>query len=82
MEKSKFWNSTLQIYPGSSFEQMLMAWSPRCCIQRFVEIGRMVLAKKTFEVFLTYKGMAAILVNLGHVTDIMSTYFNFLVRKS
>ena len=40
----------------------MMGWSPRCYIPSFVEIGLPFLEKKIFEGFLTYVGMAAILV--------------------
>ena len=47
---------------GSSFEQLLMGWSPRCYIPSFVEIGSPVPEKKIFEGFLPYMCVAAILV--------------------
>ena len=47
---------------GSSFEQTMMGWSPRCYIPSFVEMGLSVLVKKIFEGFLPYMGVAAILV--------------------
>ena len=37
--------------PGSSFEQSMMGWSPRCYIPSFVKIGPPVLEKKIFEGF-------------------------------
>ena len=40
----------------------MMGRSPRCYIPSFVKIGPPVLEKKIFEGFLTYMGMAAILV--------------------
>ena len=46
--------------PGSSFEQTMMCWSPRCYISSLVEICRKVL-EKMFDGFLTYMGMAATL---------------------
>ena len=48
--------------PGSSFEQTIMGWSLRCYIPSFVEIGLSVPAKKIFDPFLPYSGVAAILV--------------------
>ena len=47
---------------GSSFEQTMKGWRPRCYISSFVEIGPPVPEKKIFERFLPYMGMAAILV--------------------
>ena len=47
---------------GSSFEEMMMGWSPQCYIPSHKVIGPLVLEKKTFERFLPYMGMAAILV--------------------
>ena len=52
----------VKIIPGSSFEQTMMGWSPRCYIPSFMEIGQPVLEKKIFEGFLPYMGVAAILV--------------------
>ena len=46
----------------SSFEQIMMGWSPGCNIPSFVEIGLPVPEKKIFKGFLPYMGMAAILV--------------------
>ena len=37
--------------PGSSFEQTMMGWSPRCYIPSFVDIGQPVLEKKIFYYF-------------------------------
>ena len=50
-----------KVNPGSLFEQTKMGWSPRCYIPSFMEIGPSVL-EKMFEGFLSYMGMAAILV--------------------
>ena len=47
---------------GSPFEQTMMSWSPQCYIPSFVEIGPTVPEKKIFEGFLSYMGVAAILV--------------------
>ena len=44
----------------------------------FRKIGRMVPEQKSFEGFLTYMGMATILV----MSSIMSLNFNFLEPKS
>ena len=33
----------VKVTPGSSFEQTMMGWSPRCYIPSFVKIGRPVL---------------------------------------
>ena len=41
---------------------MRMGWSPRCYIPSFVKIGLPVLEKKSFEGFLPFMGVAAILV--------------------
>ena len=41
----------VKVTPGSSFEQTIMGWSPRCYIPSFVEIGLPVLEKKIFECF-------------------------------
>ena len=51
----------VKVTPGSSFEQTMMGWIPRCYIPCFMEIGPPVL-EKIFEGFLPYMGMAAILV--------------------
>ena len=59
---------------GSSFEQIMMGWSPRCYIPSFVEIGLQVLEK----IFTIY-GHGG---HLGHVTSIMSSDFHFLVLES
>ena len=40
----------------------MMGWSPRCYIPSFVKISPPVLEKKIFEEFLSYMGVAAILV--------------------
>ena len=45
----------------SSFAQTMTEWSPQCYIPCFVEIDQLV-PEKIFEGFLTYMGMAAILV--------------------
>ena len=42
----------VKVTPGSSFEQFMMGWSPRCYILSFVKIGPPVLEKKIFEGFL------------------------------
>ena len=52
----------VKVTQGSSFEQTMMGWSPRCYIPSFVEIGLLVREKKIFKGFLPYVGMAAILV--------------------
>ena len=52
----------VKVTPGSSFEQTMMGWSPRCFIPSFVKIGPTVLEKKIFEGFLPYMNVAAILV--------------------
>ena len=41
----------VKVTPGSSFEQTIMGWSPRCYIPSFVKIGLSVLEKKIFEGF-------------------------------
>ena len=47
---------------GSSFDQTMMSWSPKCYIPSFVKLAQPVL-EKIFECFfLTYMGVAAILV--------------------
>ena len=61
IEKPKLPNLT-KVTPGSSFEQTMMGWSPRCYIPSFVKIGLPVLEKKIFEGFLRYMGVVAILV--------------------
>ena len=53
---------SVKVTPGSSFEQTMMGWSPRCYIPSFVKIGLPFLEKKIFEGFLLYMGVAAILV--------------------
>ena len=57
----------LVVDQGSSFEQTMIGWIPRCYIPSFVEIGRMVL-ETIFRVFTIY-GHGG---HLGHVTSIMS----------
>ena len=52
----------VKVNPGSSFEQTIMGWSPRCYIPSFVEISLLFPGKKIFEGFLPYMGVAAILV--------------------
>ena len=49
----------VKVNPGSSFQQTMMGWSPRCYIPSFVEIGQPVPEKKIFEGFLPYMGVAA-----------------------
>ena len=44
-----------------SFEQTMMGRSPQCYILSYMEIGSPV-SEKTFEGFLPYRGVAAILV--------------------
>ena len=39
---------------GSSFEQTMMGWSPKCYIPSFVEFCPPVPEKKIFEGFLPY----------------------------
>ena len=39
------------VIPGSSFEETMMGWSPRCYIPSFVEISPPVLEKKVFKGF-------------------------------
>ena len=41
----------VKVTPGSSFEQTMMGWSPRCYIPSFMNIGPPVLEKKIFEGF-------------------------------
>ena len=48
---------------GSSFEQTMIGWCPRCYIPSFMEISPPV-PEKIFEGFLPYMGVAAILVML------------------
>ena len=52
----------VKVNPGSSFEQIMTCLSFRCYIPSFVEIFPLVLKKKIFEGFLSYMGVAAILV--------------------
>ena len=40
---------TVMVTPGPSFEQTMLARSPRCYIPTFVEIGLPVLQKKIFQ---------------------------------
>ena len=47
----------VKVTPGSSFEQTMMGWSPRCYLPSLVEIGPPV-PEKIFEGFLPYMGMA------------------------
>ena len=65
----------VRVNPGSSFEQTMMSWSPRCYIPSFVEIGPLVQEKKIFELFFTLYGRGS---HLGHVT----IDFHFLVPES
>ena len=41
----------VKVTPGSSFEQTMIGWSPRCYIPSFVKIGLPVVEKKIFEGF-------------------------------
>ena len=52
----------VKVTPGSSLEQTMMGRSPQCYIPCFVEIGPWVPEKRSFEGFLPYMGVAAILV--------------------
>ena len=52
----------VKVILGSSFQQTMMGWSPKCYIPSFMKIGLPVLEKKIFERFLPYMGVAAILV--------------------
>ena len=56
----------------------MMRWSPGCYIPSFMEIGRPVLEKKTFEGITIY-GRGG---HPGHVTSSMSSDFHFLVPES
>ena len=49
---------------GSSFDQIMMGFSPKCYIPSFVEINPPVLEKKIFSGFTIY-GRGS---HLGHVT--------------
>ena len=46
----------VKVILGSSFDQTMMGWSPKCYIPCFMKIGLPVLEKKTFEWFLLYMG--------------------------
>ena len=48
----------VKVILGSSFEQTMMGWSPKCYIPSFVKTSLPVLEKKIFEWFLPYMGMA------------------------
>ena len=63
---------------GSSFEQTMMGWSPRCYIPSFVVISLPVPEKKILKGFTIY-GRGG---HLGHVTSIMSSVFHFHVPES
>ena len=63
----------------SSFEKIMMDWSPRCYIPSFVEIGLPVPEKKIFKRFLPLYGNGG---HFGHVTSIMSSDFHFRVLES
>ena len=41
----------VNVIPGSSFEQTMMVWSPRCYIPSFMKIGQPALEKKNFKGF-------------------------------
>ena len=41
----------VKVTPGSSFEQTMMGWSPRCYIPSLVKIGPPVLEEEIFEGF-------------------------------
>ena len=60
------------VTPGSSFEQTMMGWSPRCYIPSFMKIGLPVLEKKILKVFLFIYGRGG---HLGHVTQMPRTNF-------
>ena len=51
----------VKVILGSSFDQTMMGWSPKCNLPSFMKIGLPVL-EKIFEWFLPYMGVAAILV--------------------
>ena len=57
----------------------MMGWSPRHYIPCFVEISLPVPEKKIFEGFFTIYGHGG---HLGHVTNMMSSDFHFLVPES
>ena len=61
----------VKVTPGSSFEQTMMGWSPRCFIPSFVKINLPVV-EKIFEGFLTIYGRGG---HLGHVTHMPRTNF-------
>ena len=52
----------VKVNPRSSFEQTLLGPCPQCCIPSPKVIDPLVLEKKIFKRFLTYMGVAAILV--------------------
>ena len=51
----------VKVIIGSSFQQTMMGWSPKCYIPSFMKIG-LPVPEKMFERFLPYMGVAAILV--------------------
>ena len=51
----------VKVILGSSSDQTMVGWSPRCYIPSFVEIGLSVL-EMSFKGYLPYMGVAAILV--------------------
>ena len=50
----------VKVIPGSSFDPIVIGWSHQCYIPSFMEIGPLVLEKKIFERFQSYKGLVAI----------------------
>ena len=57
---------SVKVTPGSSFEQTLLGWSPKCYIPSYKEIGLPVPEKKIFEGFFTIYGRGG---HLGYVTQ-------------
>ena len=72
----------VKVTRGSSFEQIMMGWSPQCYIPSFVEIGLLV-QEKIFKGFLPYVGMEAILV-MGPATchqTLISLYMKAFLKN-
>ena len=70
---------TFKVNPGSSFEQFMMGWSPRCYIPSFRKNQPAGSGEEDFLRVFTIYGRGG---HLGHVTSIMLSHFHFLVPES
>ena len=67
----------VKVTPGSSFEETMMGWCPRCYIPSFVEMGPPIRRRRYLKGFYHMHGG-----HLGHGTTIMPSDFHFLVPES